>query len=96
MGERKVKVTVTYWLEIEVPDDWTDGDAQFYVEENHCLDNYAIEIARACEATTDATGCGICQTCRRGRAQLGHVARDAEEQQMLANLGDEPWPRKGP
>lgn len=41
---------------------------QFYIEENHCLDNYIEDLHRECQADP-----GVCQTCHRGEAFVGHI-----------------------
>ncbi len=65
---RTIKFTVVYHMTEEVPDDWDEDAAEFYIEENHCLDNHAIALARRIDANP-----GYCQTCHIGTAILGHV-----------------------
>lgn len=65
---RTIKFTVVYHLEEEVPDDWDDDSAEFYIEENHCLDNHALRLAKRIDENP-----GYCQTCPIGEAFMGHI-----------------------
>ncbi len=65
MSEKKAKISVTYELYIDVPEDWDEHTAAFYVEENHCLDNHVDQLAREIAARP-----GYCGTCYRGEAKF--------------------------
>lgn len=69
----RVPVTVVLHLDEVIPSDWEDG-GQFFIEENHCLDNYVEAVHRRIEREP-----GYCQTCCSGRAYLGHVPFEAIE-----------------
>ncbi len=63
--KRRIKVQVTYTLVDEVPADWDDDLCRFYVEDNHCLDNYVDQLAREIAAKPY-----YCGTCYRGEAKF--------------------------
>lgn len=69
---KRVKFTVVFHLEEEVPDDWDEDTAAFHFEENHCLDNHVEALHQRIEA--DPTHC---QTCNIGTIVLGHFPFDA-------------------
>lgn len=69
---KTVKFTVVYHLEEEVPDDWDEDAMQFYIEENHCLDNHALALVRRMDANP-----GYCQSCNLGEAFIGHIPFEA-------------------
>lgn len=69
-GCRRVPITVVFHLWEDVPEDWEDG-GRFYVEENHCIDNYVTAMHRELEANP-----GYCQSCNRAEAYLGHLPFD--------------------
>lgn len=63
----KAKVTVVFHLEYEVLD--RDEDAvQFFIEENHCHDNFVTHLHKMIEADP-----GHCQTCMSSEAFVGHI-----------------------
>jgi hypothetical protein len=61
----KVPIEFTIRIDIDVPDDWDDDSVRFYVEENHCMDNYVEQVHREIEARP-----GVCHTCHRGSARV--------------------------
>lgn len=85
-GTRRVPITVVFHLYEDVPVAWEDG-GRFYVEKNHCIDNYVAEMAKEIE-----TGMNHCQTCNRAEAYLGHLPFDAvrKVQEALPNEGFTP------
>lgn len=66
-GNRRVPITVVFHLYEDVPAHWEDG-GRFYIEENHCIDNYVTELAEDIERDANH-----CQTCNRANAYLGHI-----------------------
>lgn len=66
-GYKRIPVTIVLHVYETIQEDWEDG-GQFFVEENHCLDNYVEDIHRELEAKP-----GYCHTCSRGNAYLGHI-----------------------
>ena len=67
-GYKRVPVTLIIHTYEDVPENWTDEDARFFVEENHCLGNYITREAEDIEAKPDE-----CNLCFRAKALLGHV-----------------------
>lgn len=65
---KRIPVTLVLHTHEDVPDDWDGGDIAFFVEENHCNDNYVMAIHREIEANP-----GYCQTCHRSEAFVGHI-----------------------
>lgn len=65
---RKVPFTVVYHLEMELPDDYPDHTARFFIEENHCLDNHTRTLRELATAEPN-----VCGTCNIGNAYLGHI-----------------------
>jgi len=68
-GYKTVPVTVVLHLHEDVPEDWDDSDVRFWVEENHCISNYVIDLAKE-----EADQPGECHTCHRAEAFVGHVS----------------------
>ncbi len=66
-GCRRVPITVVFHLYEDVPEDWEDG-GRFFVEENHCIDNYVTSMHRELEENP-----GYCMSCCRANAYLGHI-----------------------
>lgn len=69
-GYKTVPITLVLRLEEEVPEDWEDHTVQFWVEENHCMQNYVRELAKEVQ---DADDRGACVVCHRAEAHVGHV-----------------------
>lgn len=67
-GKKQIQITVVYHVTEEVPDDWDEGNIAFYVEENHCHDNYVTAMAREIDADPSH-----CKTCHRSVAFVGHI-----------------------
>ena len=63
----KAKVTVVFHLEYEVLDR-NEGEVEFFIEENHCHDNYVRHLARMIDADPYH-----CQTCTTSKALVGHI-----------------------
>jgi hypothetical protein len=65
-----MKVPVTLWVNtfVEMSDDATPEQKQFFVEENHCIDNIVISLANEIEDETHPH----CHNCTRGGVILGH------------------------
>lgn len=71
--KRRIKLRLTIDLEDEVPADWDDESARFYVDENHCLSNYILAEARRIEQDPK-----VCNVCTRAKATyLGPAERAA-------------------
>lgn len=86
-GCKKVKLTLVLHLEEEVPEDWDEEAARFFIEENHCMDNYIDALHREHEAKP-----GYCNTCHRGNAYLGHIPfKTLESAKTAAEVGANPW-----
>ena len=66
---RRVDVTVVLHTWEDVPAEWSDEDVRFYIEENHCKDNYVQRLAKEIEA--DQSHCHTC--CKGARAYVGKV-----------------------
>ena len=66
-GYKRIPITVVLHLYETIQEDWDDA-GRFWVEENHCLDNYINEIEREMDREP-----GVCHTCYRGNAYLGHI-----------------------
>ena len=66
-GYKRVNVTLVLRVSERVPVEWSDEAIQFYIEENHCIDNYIDAIHKAGEKSPYT-----CQTCHRGEAWVGH------------------------
>lgn len=69
-GYKRVPITVVLHLYETIQEDWED-EGRFFIEENHCLDNYINDIHRDMQAEPN-----VCQTCHRGSAFLGHLSFD--------------------
>jgi hypothetical protein len=65
---KRVPVTLVLHLHEEVPDDWDEDSVQFFIEENHCNDNYVLALGREMDARP-----GVCHTCARSEAFVGHI-----------------------
>jgi hypothetical protein len=75
---RRAPITLVLHLYEDVRDDLEDG-GRFWVEESHCLDNYIADLAKEHEANP-----GVCNTCHRGNAYLGHIPMEAIESAQAA------------
>ena len=73
-GRKKVEVTLVLHLETDVPDDWEDCQAESFVEEKHCLNNYVTELASRLD---DPDGKCLLDVCGFGEAFAGHMPFDA-------------------
>jgi hypothetical protein len=69
------KVPITFWvnMEIELPDDYTDENIKFYVEENHCIQNYIDQLSKEVEEARKSHECVLCG---RGNAIVGEINID--------------------
>jgi hypothetical protein len=63
----KAKITVVFHMEYEVLDR-DEEQTQFFIEENHCIDNVVRELAQRIEDDP-----GYCQTCNLAEAYVGHI-----------------------
>lgn len=71
---RRVPVTLVLHVYETVQDDSDEGNTQFYIEENHCLDNYITAMSETIARHEHPTRpVGLCTTCARGEAFLGHI-----------------------
>lgn len=76
-GYKRVPITVVLHLYETIQTDWED-EGRFFIEENHCIDNYVTELHRTKERHAHPTKpMGYCVTCSRAEAFLGHVPFDA-------------------
>ncbi len=76
-GYKRVPVTLVLHIWETIPSDW-DDEGRFHIEENHCLDNYITDLHRTQERHEHPTKpMGVCTTCDRGEAFLGHVPFEA-------------------
>lgn len=72
-GYKRVPVTLVFHVYETIPDDWEDG-GQFFIEENHCLDNYVRAMGETLARHDHPTKpISYCTTCCRGEAYLGHI-----------------------
>jgi len=76
-GRKRVEVTLVIHTYDDVPEDWTDEDIKFRVEENKCVGNYFQHILDDEEAASDRLGLpegsGVCQACNFTEAYVGHL-----------------------
>ncbi len=70
-GYKRVPVTIVLHLYETVMTEWEDG-GRFFIEENHCLDNYVNAVHESIERDGSH-----CKTCFRGAAFLGHIPIEA-------------------
>ena len=76
-GYKRVPVTIVLHIYETIQDNWDDA-GRFFIEENHCLDNYIMAIAETKDRHEHPTRpVGYCVTCSRGEAFLGHVPFEA-------------------
>jgi len=47
-------------MQAEVPDHFDEGQAQFYLEENHCVTNHVDALAAAIKADDEHGVCNLC------------------------------------
>lgn len=76
-GYKRVPITVVFHLYETIQTDWED-DGRFFIEENHCIDNYVTALAKTQNLHEHPTrAMGICTTCDRAETFLGHVPFEA-------------------
>lgn len=76
------KVTVVFHLEVDVLDRDED-QTQFFIEENHCIDNLVRQLHEMLERNP-----GYCTTCPIAEAYVGHIPFDAIQQTRKGELAD--------
>lgn len=86
-GYRRIPITVVFHLYEDVLTEWDESNERFYIEENHCIDNYVDDLAEDI-----AKAPGRCQTCHRASAYLGHLPFDQirKVQEAMPNEGATP------
>lgn len=65
MRKKAIRLRVTYEVDWECPEDWTQEDIEFHYEENFCLDNFVLRMAREIHEKPS-----VCHTCFKGSCDV--------------------------
>lgn len=54
-------IELRVFMQVEVPDHFTEEDAGFYLEENHCMTNHVDSLSAAIKTDDDKQLCNLCR-----------------------------------